>query len=74
LAASNVRDHPVALTSLLSWTSAAPVFTQGILSKAIGWDTLTRELEQNPGLKQQLLEDSRWAEIMVSYFFFLIYL
>ena len=64
LAASNVRDSPVPLVPLLSWTSAAPVFTQGALASAIKWDRLAKELEESAQLRE-MLGQCEWAEMMV---------
>ena len=38
--ASTVWPKPVAVVPCLSWTTAATVFTRGVLSKAISWDKL----------------------------------
>uniref|UniRef100_A0AC35FNZ6 Abhydrolase domain-containing 18 n=1 Tax=Panagrolaimus sp. PS1159 TaxID=55785 RepID=A0AC35FNZ6_9BILA len=43
LAASNVHD-PIAVVPCLSWTTAAPVYTEGALSDAIQWKNLGKEL------------------------------
>lgn len=64
LAASNVRDTPVALVPLLSWTSAAPVFTQGALANAIKWDKLAKELDESAQLRE-MLNQCEWADMMV---------
>uniref|UniRef100_A0A915N639 Uncharacterized protein n=1 Tax=Meloidogyne javanica TaxID=6303 RepID=A0A915N639_MELJA len=53
LAVTNIRDKPVSLIPLLSWTSASPVFTQGALAEAIGWKELSDELETNKELEKE---------------------
>lgn len=71
LAATNIRDKPISLIPLLSWTSASPVFTQGALSEAIGWRELSLELETNKELVK-VLDNCGWLAMMVDmdcYFF-----
>uniref|UniRef100_A0A915N4N3 Uncharacterized protein n=1 Tax=Meloidogyne javanica TaxID=6303 RepID=A0A915N4N3_MELJA len=53
LAVTNIRDKPISLIPLLSWTSASPVFTQGALAEAIGWKELSDELETNKELEKE---------------------
>jgi hypothetical protein len=45
--ASTVWPKPVALVPCLSWTTAASVFTRGVLSKAIAWDKLEKDYYAN---------------------------
>jgi hypothetical protein len=64
LAATNFRDEPIALIPLLSWTSAAPVYTQGALADSILWPVLEKELKESKEL-QLLLNETGWANMMV---------
>jgi hypothetical protein len=63
LAVTNIRDKPISLIPLLSWTSASPVFTQGALSEAICWKELSNELETSKKL-QKILYDCGWLDLM----------
>ncbi|CAK5064915.1 unnamed protein product [Meloidogyne enterolobii] len=63
LAVTNIRDKPISLIPLLSWTSASPVFTQGALAEAIGWKELSDELETNKEL-EKVLCDCGWLTMM----------
>jgi len=66
LAASNVHE-PIALVPCLSWTTAAPVYTEGALSEAIPWVTLEKELI-DPNYRRQLKEikDCPWLDMLES--------
>ena len=44
---STVWPKPVAVVPCLSWTTAATVFTRGVLSKAIAWDRLEKDYIAN---------------------------
>uniref|UniRef100_A0A7E4V725 Alpha/beta hydrolase n=1 Tax=Panagrellus redivivus TaxID=6233 RepID=A0A7E4V725_PANRE len=62
LAASNVA-YPIALVPCLSWTTAAPVYTEGALSEAINWPVLEAELASKP-FRQAIaaIEGCDWLE------------
>lgn len=47
LAAGFWRQSPLALVPCLSWSSAAPVYTQGVLSDALPWKNLAAQLQSN---------------------------
>uniref|UniRef100_A0A914YPY6 Uncharacterized protein n=1 Tax=Panagrolaimus superbus TaxID=310955 RepID=A0A914YPY6_9BILA len=62
MAASNVHD-PIALVPCLSWTTAAPVYTEGALSDAIQWKNLGKELSSKhfrDAISQ--IKDCDWLE------------
>uniref|UniRef100_A0A914HH49 Protein ABHD18 n=1 Tax=Globodera rostochiensis TaxID=31243 RepID=A0A914HH49_GLORO len=66
LAATNIRcatGEPIALVPCLSWTSAAPVFTQGLLARAVRWDVLSAELASNVALRR-VLDECGWAAML----------
>ncbi|KAK0424249.1 hypothetical protein QR680_008574 [Steinernema hermaphroditum] len=62
LAASNC-PQPVALIPCLSWSTAAPVFTEGALSGGVQWDILEREL-MKPEFRKAIREIPKcnWLE------------
>ncbi|TKR93267.1 hypothetical protein L596_007756 [Steinernema carpocapsae] len=62
LAASNCPD-PVALIPCLSWSTAAPVFTEGALSGGVQWEILEREL-MRPEFRKLIREipNCTWLE------------
>uniref|UniRef100_A0AC34FY27 Abhydrolase domain-containing 18 n=1 Tax=Panagrolaimus sp. ES5 TaxID=591445 RepID=A0AC34FY27_9BILA len=67
LAASNVHD-PIALVPCLSWTTAAPVYTEGALSDAIQWKNLGKELSSKhfrDAISQ--IKDCNWLEQLDAY-------
>ncbi|KAE9548160.1 hypothetical protein FO519_008628 [Halicephalobus sp. NKZ332] len=66
LAASNVHE-PIALVPCLSWTTAAPVYTEGALSEAIPWAILEKELK-DPNYRKKLREikDCSWLDMLES--------
>lgn len=41
--AATVWAKPLALVPCLSWTTAATVFTRGVMSKAVAWKALETE-------------------------------
>uniref|UniRef100_A0A183BSP0 AB hydrolase-1 domain-containing protein n=1 Tax=Globodera pallida TaxID=36090 RepID=A0A183BSP0_GLOPA len=66
LASTNIRcanGEPIALVPCLSWTSAAPVFTQGLLARAVRWDVLSAELSSNMALRR-VLDECGWAAML----------
>jgi len=52
LAAGFWRQSPVALVPCLSWSSAAPVYTQGVLADALPWKCLSAQLSNIPAYKE----------------------
>lgn len=52
LAAGFWRQSPVALVPCLSWSSAAPVYTEGVLADALPWKCLTAQLSSIPAYKE----------------------
>ena len=52
---ATVWPKPIALVPCLSWTTAAPVFTRGVMSSAIAWRTL----------EQQFNSDKSYSNLMV---------
>jgi len=60
LAATNWPGR-LGLIPCLSWTTAAPVFTQGELSRAVAWPVLRKELETSEFLRQiEAIPDCDW--------------
>jgi len=56
---STVYNKPLALVPCLSWTTAGPVFTRGVMSKGIAWDLLKKQYYANKeyaDLKTELKE------------------
>ena len=52
LAAGFWRQTPVALVPCLSWSSAAPVFTEGVLADALPWKNLAAQYLATPVLQE----------------------
>jgi hypothetical protein len=50
--ASTVWPKPLALVPCLNWTTAATVFTRGILSKANAWDQLEADYNSDGNYKK----------------------
>lgn len=46
LAATN-WPKPIVLVPCLSWSTASPVFTQGVMSASINWDLLEKQYFSN---------------------------
>uniref|UniRef100_A0A0K0ELK2 AB hydrolase-1 domain-containing protein n=1 Tax=Strongyloides stercoralis TaxID=6248 RepID=A0A0K0ELK2_STRER len=62
LAASNIR-YPISLVPCLSWTCASKSYTQGVISEAIKWDVLKKELESKQFRKGiELIPNQNWFE------------
>lgn len=49
---STVWPKPIAVVPCLSWTTAASVFTRGVLSKAIAWDRLEKDYLANKNYQE----------------------
>ena len=49
--------EPLSIVPCLSWTSAAPCFTDGVLSHTIHWSVLERQLQEHPEYKTILHDD-----------------
>jgi len=52
LAAGFWRECPVALVPCLAWSSAAPVFTEGVLADALPWQSLSAQFHATPALRE----------------------
>ena len=52
LAAGFWRECPVALVPCLAWSSAAPVFTEGVLADALPWKSLSAQFHATPALRE----------------------
>lgn len=59
--AATVWSKPLALVPCLSWTTAATVFTRGVMSKAVAWNEL----------EKQYYSDKNYRELKVEIFFFI---
>jgi len=51
LAAGFWRECHVALVPCLAWSSAAPVFTEGVLADALPWKSLSAQFHASPALR-----------------------
>ncbi|KAL3086973.1 hypothetical protein niasHT_025497 [Heterodera trifolii] len=60
---ARASNESIALVPCLSWTSAAPVFTQGLLARAVRWDALSAELDKSVALRR-VLDECGWAAMM----------
>ena len=54
--AATVWSKPLAVVPCLSWTTAAPVFTRGVMAKSIPWPLLEKQYFENTGY-QKIRED-----------------
>jgi hypothetical protein len=61
--ASSVWPKPLALVPCLSWTTAATVFTRGILSKAIAWDALEKDFYRDKNYQKLKVNESTSREL-----------
>jgi len=61
--AATVTQKPVALVPCLSWTTASPVFTRGVMSQAIPWQLLEKQFNEEKNykvLKERLEEINKF--------------
>lgn len=54
--ASTVWPKPLAVVPCLSWTTAGPTFTRGVMAKSIPWEVLHKQYFENKGY-QKIKED-----------------
>ncbi|XP_003381973.1 hypothetical protein Tsp_11075 [Trichinella spiralis] len=67
-------SKPVAIVPCLSWTTASAVFTQGVMARAIPWNTLEKQCTDEFGsseiyhlLSSQYWDVIRWAILNVTF-------
>lgn len=66
LSASNIK-YPISLVPCLSWTCASKSYTKGVISEAINWDVLRKELETEKFRKSiDLIPNQNWFGELVS--------
>ncbi|XP_066911686.1 protein ABHD18-like [Clytia hemisphaerica] len=59
---------PIALVPCLSWTSAGPAFTEGVLSHAVCWDVLEKQLSTNPKYNEMLRKDEAFKQMLQNHY------
>jgi len=52
--AATVQNFPVALVPCLSWTTASGVFTEGVMSDSINWESLDKLFSSDEFFKKEL--------------------
>lgn len=60
--------EPISIVPCLSYTSAAPCFTEGVLSQAIDWQVLERQLDEIPEYRKLLRDDSEFKRNLVHHY------
>lgn len=60
--------EPIFLVPCLSWTSAAPCFTEGVLGQAIDWKVLENQLNDVPEYMTLLRNDAEFRRKLVTHY------
>jgi len=60
--------EPIALVPCLSWSSAAPAFTEGVLSRVVDWDILEKQLAEDKRYEHILRNDMEFQQLLESHY------
>ena len=62
--------EPLSVVPCLSWTSAAPCYTKGVLSHAVDWKTLETQLNENSAYQRLLRHDTDYLNKFTTHYTF----
>ena len=60
--------EPLSIVPCLLWTSAAPCFTDGVLSHTIHWSVLERQLQEHPEYMTILCDDLEFKRKLLTHY------
>ncbi|XP_002162928.3 protein ABHD18 [Hydra vulgaris] len=66
--ASSGWNKPLAIVPCLSWTSAAPIYTQGVLYGGVHWKILEDQLLQNPEYQSLIRNDDEFTQLLQKHY------
>lgn len=60
--------EPMAIVPCLSWSSAGPAFTDGVLSQSVNWQVLDEQLEREPIYSKLLRQDEEFKRLLKTHY------